>query len=312
MSAGGNGPARRDELACDAALFGLDAAELAELEALEALDGDQARLELELVAGEIAALGYEARREGEPALPAALAAKIVAQSPAIAAERGPAVAAERSPAVAAERADAKVIPFPVATPPSSTVQQSLPRKRASLLPWLVAAAAIVIAIAGWLRREAPPVTVIPPGPSAPIASAPKPEVVRPDTPAAAREALLAITGTTQTAWKATTDASAKGAGGDVIWHSGVQRGFMRFTGLAANDPATSQYQLWIFDAERDERYPVDGGVFDVGPSGEIVVPIAAKLHVNSPKLFAVTVEKPGGVVVSKRERIVLTASLPPT
>lgn len=287
MSASGNSPARRDELACDAALFGLDAAELAELEALE---GDQARLDLELAAGEIAALGYEARREGEPALPAALAAKILAQSPA--------VAAERSPAVAAERTDAEVIP--------------LPRKRASLLPWLVAAAAIVLAIAGWLRREAPPVTVTPPVPSAPIASAPKPEVVRPDTPAAAREALLAITGTTQTAWKATTDASAKGAGGDVIWHSGAQRGFMRFTGLAANDPATSQYQLWIFDAERDERYPVDGGVFDVGPTGEVVVPIAAKLHVNSPKLFAVTVEKPGGVVVSKRERIVLTASLPPT
>ncbi len=33
-----------------------------------------------------------------------------------------------------------------------------------------------------------------------------------------------------------------------------------------------------------------------------------KLSVDDPVLFAVTIEKPGGVVVSKRERIVVTAA----
>jgi hypothetical protein len=42
---------------------------------------------------------------------------------------------------------------------------------------------------------------------------------------------------------------------------------------------------------------------------EVVEPIRAAIQVFVPKLFAVTVERPGGVVVSKRERIVLTAAL---
>lgn len=62
------------------------------------------------------------------------------------------------------------------------------------------------------------------------------------------------------------------------WSNARQSGYMRFTGLAANDPSESQYQLWIFDGERDDRYPIDGGVFDVPASGEVVVPIAAKLR----------------------------------
>lgn len=85
---------------------------------------------------------------------------------------------------------------------------------------------------------------------------------------------------------------------------------MRFEGLAHNDPSQFQYQLWIFDDSRDDAHPVDGGVFDVPSSGEVLVPISAKLKVGKAKLFAVTVERPGGVVVSKRERIVLTASPP--
>jgi hypothetical protein len=50
-------------------------------------------------------------------------------------------------------------------------------------------------------------------------------------------------------------------------------------------------------------------VFDVSSSGEVIVPITAKLYIHRPTLFAVTVEKPGGVVVSKRERIGCTEQL---
>ena len=86
---------------------------------------------------------------------------------------------------------------------------------------------------------------------------------------------------------------------------------MRFRGLAANDPAVEQYQLWIFDAERDEARPVDGGVFDVpSTDSDTIVPIDAKLPVSRATLFAVTIEQPGGVVVSSRERLPLLAQVP--
>lgn len=109
-------------------------------------------------------------------------------------------------------------------------------------------------------------------------------------------------------WNHTEDPAALTATGDLVWDGQLQEGYMRFEGLVANDPQVFQYQLWIFDAQRDERHPVDGGVFDVPPgTDEVIVPIHAKLPVGQPVLFAITIEKPGGVVVSDRERIALVA-----
>jgi hypothetical protein len=137
-------------------------------------------------------------------------------------------------------------------------------------------------------------------------TAPPPRV---RTPGERRAELLAQDPDAMTiGWSATPDPAAKGAGGDVVWSEARQQGYMRIRGLAANDPKAAQYQLWIFDGRRDQAHPVDGGVFDV-VDGEVVVPIRAAIQVFEPKLFAVTVERPGGVVVSKRERIVLTAAL---
>jgi anti-sigma-K factor RskA len=114
----------------------------------------------------------------------------------------------------------------------------------------------------------------------------------------------------QVPWTATKDVT--GASGDVIWSAARQQGFLRFKGLAKNDPQKNQYQLWIFDGHQDERYPIDGGVFDVDPeSGDVTIPIRAALHVTDPQMFAVTLEKPGGVVVSDRKRIALLAKVPP-
>ena len=102
-----------------------------------------------------------------------------------------------------------------------------------------------------------------------------------------------------------------GALGDVVWSSARQQGYMRFRGLAANDPTMAQYQLWIFDADRDEAYPVDGGVFDVpAAGGDVVVRIDPRLRVSRATAFAITVEKPGGVVVSSRKRLPLLAAVP--
>jgi hypothetical protein len=100
--------------------------------------------------------------------------------------------------------------------------------------------------------------------------------------------------------------------GDVVWSDARQEGYLRFRGLPANDPKRYQYQLWIFDAGRDERFPVDGGVFDIArvtADGDVIVPIRAKLPVGRPGLFAVTRERPGGVVVSDRKEIACLAKV---
>ena len=94
--------------------------------------------------------------------------------------------------------------------------------------------------------------------------------------------------------------------GDVIWSNSRQSGFMRFVGMPVNDATAEQDQLWIIDPDRDEE-PIDGGVFDIESSGEVVVPINAKLAVLNPAAFAITIEKPGGVVVSTQERLPLIA-----
>lgn len=84
------------------------------------------------------------------------------------------------------------------------------------------------------------------------------------------------------AWSPTGDVSGPEASGDVVRSSERQSGVMRFRGLVANDPAAFQYQLWIFDETRDERYPIDGGVFDVIREGEdVYVAIDPKLHVRN-------------------------------
>lgn len=99
------------------------------------------------------------------------------------------------------------------------------------------------------------------------------------------------------------DPKTQNPSGEVVWNNAEQKGYLVIDRLPANDPRREQYQLWIFDEKRDQRYPVDGGVFDLDP-GKNVIPIQAKLNVVEPVLFAITVEQPGGVVVSDRSRLV--------
>ena len=96
--------------------------------------------------------------------------------------------------------------------------------------------------------------------------------------------------------------------GDVVWDNAKQVGFLTFSGLEPNDSRRHQYQLWIVDGARDERYPVDGGVFDIpAADGPVVIPVRATVPVREPLAFVVTVEDPGGAVVSGRERVVAVA-----
>jgi hypothetical protein len=199
-----------------------------------------------------------------------------------------------------------------ATAPAGLGPGPVPARPSRLRPlviasgWLAAAACLALAI--WaLRRPPQAVAVVPPVfsavPPTPTAPAPQP------TPGERRAELLASAkDIVRLAWKPAKDMTGAAATGDVVWSASQQRGYMRFQGLATNDPRSVQYQLWIFDKGRDAKYPVDGGVFDVPAGGEVVVPIVAKLRVDEPTLFAVTVERPGGVVVSDRKRIAVLAS----
>jgi hypothetical protein len=104
-----------------------------------------------------------------------------------------------------------------------------------------------------------------------------------------------------------TEERYAGVRGDVVWSPQQQRGYLRLSGMPVNDTARGQYQLWIVDPQRDDE-PVDGGVFDIpAATGEIVVPIDAKLAVLDPRAFVITAEKPGGVVVSAGPHLVIAA-----
>ncbi len=125
----------------------------------------------------------------------------------------------------------------------------------------------------------------------------------------AREQLIAdAEGTRVIPWATPAIEEYADVEGNVVWNDQRQEGYLLLTGMPANDPSVSQYQLWVVDPERDSN-PVDGGVFDV-PTGQdsVVVPIDVKLAVSNPGVFAITREQPGGVVVSKGPLLVIAGA----
>jgi len=154
--------------------------------------------------------------------------------------------------------------------------------------WYAAAALAVVFIAGRLVPEAviAPVDV---------------------SPQAQRTALISeATDVITVPWGASTEPGYENARGDVVWSDARQAGYLRISGLPVNDRARVQYQLWVVDASRD-IHPVDGGVFDITRDGELIIPVQAKLALNRPTAFAVTLEKPGGVVVSDGPMLLVAA-----
>lgn len=196
-------------------------------------------------------------------------------------------------------ADAPV-PVSIAAGDISRVSQPIP-----WFPWLVAAASI--AVTGFVLLR--------PSPALPARS-----------PAEQRDQLIAQTDPDSLLrynWTATDDpAVVSEVSGELIWDDATDQGYMTISGLQINNPSEFQYQLWIFDATRPlnelpqfagafdgllTQRPIDGGVFDITSTGEVVIPIDAKLLVKQGIAFAVTVERPGGVVVSDRARVPLLA-----
>jgi len=181
------------------------------------------------------------------------------------------------------------------------------KKGGSWLGWLgwvaAAAACIALAVNIWFSR-----TQSQPKEQAQIPTpAPAPRVL---TPSEARDAMLASATTmVRAAWTAGNVKDVKEIAGDIVWSDEKQAGYMRLRGLPVNDPAKETYQLWIFDKTQDKATPIDGGTFDISSDGEVVIPINAKLKARGPEMFAITMEKPGGVVVSKREKLAAIAKV---
>jgi anti-sigma-K factor RskA len=260
------------------AVYGLDKAEQ---DQLDGLNSDAAEMEfqsLEITAAAISMVGLT----DDESMPSHLFSKISAAADK---QFGKIEMAEDSP-----------------WPP--TYQAERPsRSWFSWFGWAAAAAACVaLAVNIYITRMGPPVEV---------AKVPTPvETPRILTPVEMRDALLASSaGLTRANWAAGNVKELKEVSGDVVWSDEKQTGYMRFRGLPVNDVTKETYQLWIFDKTQDKTTPIDGGVFDVTANGEVVIPITAKLKAREPGMFAITIEKPGGVVVSKREKIAALATV---
>lgn len=168
------------------------------------------------------------------------------------------------------------------------------------LGWAVAAAACVaLAVNIWFTRSQPQGPTVAGGPT-PTASPAKPDMK------AQFDEMMASPNMIKAKW---SPAGAKDVSGEVVWSDAKQAGFMRFRGLPVNDATKEQYQLWIFENAKLEEHPKDGGVFDITADGDVIIPIDAKLAAKDPKIFAITVEKPGGVVVSDRKKIAALAKV---
>ena len=163
------------------------------------------------------------------------------------------------------------------------------------LGWAVAAAAcVMLAVTVFIPRENQ-VVLIPPTPT--------PEEML--TPAQQRQRLMDSPGQMIKAeWtKAKMDEIT--VSGDVVWSPDQQTGYLRLQGLPKNDASRESYQLWIVDDS--QNMPIDGGVFDITSDGEVIIPIDARLKATNPKLFAITIEKAGGVVKSEMKKFAAQA-----
>ncbi|MEO8649659.1 MAG: anti-sigma factor [Acidobacteriota bacterium] len=260
---------------------GLDDAEKTELRKIES-ESDSAEIpDFEITAAAIGLLNINAAEQ----MPAYLHSRIQADSEKFFAASEKAASVERDHRY-------------TSSPPSGAGRRSF----FDWMGWAVAAAACIVLLANlWLTRVSN-------SPADRVQN--QPVIVTPDesTPERQRQKLIETAPDVLVASVGAGNvANLKDISGDIVWSDSKQAGYMRFRGLPVNDKSKETYQLWIFDETQDPKTPIDGGTFDIDQNGEAVIPINAVLKARNPKMFAVTVEKPGGVVVSNRAKIVALA-----
>ncbi|MBL8887831.1 MAG: anti-sigma factor [Phycisphaerales bacterium] len=276
-----------NDLLADQALFGLEDADRAKLASLLERAGIEVDDSFDLAAG---------------------AAMLALADPA---ERAPASvytrAAQAAEVFAREMENSRNV---MGTPALRIVESDsgVPRPRrisSAWLGWMAAAACLAFAAIGWIqifanRQNSSPA-------QASIVSL--------------RDAIAKAPDAKRLVWGDWDKPEIAGVKGDVVWSEDGQKGYMTFRGLPLNDASKEQYQLWIVD-ERGLEQRVSGGIFNssgqtTGWQGEVraqrigdelIVEISPRIHVGTPALFAVTIERPGGTWVSDMKRRVVIAT----
>lgn len=262
------------ELLSDQVIFGLDEKESAELERLKRLFPDWGKDSFESVA---TAISLSKLPAGE-SMPEHLREKIAAQAEIFFSQ------------------DEEIVEESGATPPMSerTIIETSPAKTFgwNWLGWAVAVVALVaLGLNIWFMQAQP---------TTDLAKNPTPTVTPTPTLNEQLNQLLASGDSIKASFTPKEFESFKG---DVVWSNSEQKGFIRVKNLPINDKTKETYQMWIVDAAQGLKTPVSGGTFDVNENGEIIIPIDPDVLVKDPKAVAITVEKPGGVVVSKQEKV---------
>lgn len=279
---------KRRDLLCDRAVFGLSEDEAKELAALSiGASGDMDAHTYELTAAAIALAKTDI-----DAMPAQLESKLLRAADEY-------FAAARSNAVHESIHDQPTQNFKWVEPKTS-------RSLFDWFGWAVAAAACV-ALVGTIFYNQGRIADLE---AQVIRLTPAPVV--PETLAQKRDRLKAEAADLKLAkWEKGNVPDTETVTGEVVWSDAKQQGYLTFRGLPVNDANKETYQLWMFEDAKLEDFPKDGGVFNVTAEGEVIIPIDAKLRTIDPKAFAVTIEKPGGVVRSEREKIALLAPVKP-
>jgi hypothetical protein len=269
---------RHADLLADRAVWGVSDADEAELNEAGAITDPTFDL-----AAAATDLAFTTQSRAVDPMPAGLRARILAD--ANARFGGPVLA---KIGANADRATAA----PAMTSLTADLRMDAPTTRPTRwLPWAVAAVATFAAATAWLPGLRPAT-----GTAEVLPVAQQRERMISTDPSAR------VLAWTDFAHPVTNDPpELKGVQGDVVWSSAQQKGFMRLSGLRENDPKVERYQLWIID-ERGLEQRVNGGLFDSCATGETIVPFTPDLPIRSAAIFAVTIERPEGVVVSDMKR----------
>ncbi len=268
------------DLLTNKAVYGLDEAEQLELDSIDPGTGAEELRTLEMTT---AAIGLAGLSELE-SMPSHLRARIIAESHD-------------------HLALLDTIHSPARTVESDVTERVPLGSWFGWMGWIAAAAAFSALFISMF--------VLPRGPRTPLTAVQPPTATpTPLSIADQRERLIASApDVVHATWAAGNVSGLKDVTGDVVWSDQKQAGYLKFHGLPVNDAAQTCYQLWIFDQTQDKATPIDGGIFDVTSDGDLVVPINAKLQAVKPEMFALTIERHGGVVVSKRDRVAALAKV---
>lgn len=175
-----------------------------------------------------------------------------------------------------------------------------------LIAWMTAAACLLLAVFAWSRWPAPnPASGPDINPPSVAGNNPLPTRIRqPDdaqrrtatTIAEMREQLLVSADDVLHLQLVSNDDAEKAGvpGGDIVWSSRHQMGYLRLQRLANDEPEQRQYQLWIVGSDVSGNEIINAGVFSVDRNtGELILPIQADQFVQQPKMFVVTVNSSG-------------------